>query len=750
MKLALIVIGSRPPALVRQAASELADYARRLFGSKPRIAARARTIAGVTLLLDGRARGLGPQTYALRPTGRRTFRIEAGSPIACLWAVYHLAERWGVRYQLHGDILPDRPGPMTLPESDVVCAPDMALRCFRTYNDFANNECCWAAEDYRTLLDQLVKMRFNAILICVRPADPMVDMRFHGARQSTGACNFGWKPPIRPHHPGHDLFVASGDAARGVFANPELHGHDSFPEAAAAGRSYMRKVFRMAHARGMKCLVLASAAEFAPAIRRKLLDRTRPRHKTKPAPITRIRYGIYQEGPDVETGRCMSVGNPVFLDAMAANMQAHVDAFPDADAFFFSSTEFGGSGADFQRAWRALDRKYALSGIRSLEAVEAEARRHAEGTPDRALLELRSDIVILYALDKLIHERGLDLSRSRRGAIVSPAGLAPELHRFLPRILPHGAPFFASYGYMPGHVATRTDTLRQEDPEAVRFMLTVSAEDDNIGMLPQMTGPAVHRIFEALRRAGAAGFLTRQWQHSNLLPTFHYMAHAAWEKGWTPERAYRHLHESVCGPRAAGHAVRACRRLERITTELHRKGFLVSFPVPNWITGFWRNWPKSHEPAALERIARACERTSDDLVKATRASLPAGRDMLVALERHTRHGVHYCRALAELGRARAAEDIAEQIMGNDRKTFVADGWPGGRFDRLDAARTAVATHTRNAEALMRQACATFAEGVRDRNDLGALATLNAYSLDVVSAIAQVALADGGMYSCIDR
>ena len=749
MKLTSIVTGSKRPKLVAQAACELADYAARLFGARPRVVMRPRTTSGVTIVLGAKGRGLSDQGYALRPLDRTTFQIEGGSPIACLWGVYDLLERWGVRYELHGDVLPDRPGPMRLPEADVVCEPDLRLRCFRTYNDFANNECLWAARDYRFLLDQLAKLRFNAIMVYSRPGDPVVDLRFRGARKSVAEPNFGWKPQIRADHPGHDLFVASGDARRGVFANPDLHERGDYEKTIAAGQAYMRRIFRMAHARGIKCLVVAQVTDFDVPVRNALRDKTRPRDKVEPSPIVRIRMGDYREGPDVETGRCMSVSNPVFLDALAANMQAHIDAFPDADAFFFTSTEFGGSGADCDRAWRALDRKYGLSRIKSLRALESEARRHAEGDPGRARHELHSDIVALYAFDKLINERGLDMTRARRGAVVAPAALVADLHRFLPRILPHGSMFFAQYGYTPGYVATRTDTLRQEDPGSIQHVLTISAEDDNIGLLPQLTGPAVHKIIGALRRVGAGGFSTRQWQHSNLLPTFHYMAHAAWEKGWTPVRAYRHLYEPICGVRAVTHIVTAFRRLERITAHLHKNTICICFPIPSWLTTFWWRWPDKLPPPDLEKIARVYEQTSDDLVRAIRASRPAGRDMLFALERHTRFVVHYCRSLADLGRARAAEGIARQVMDNDKQSFAADEWPGGRFERLDASRSAVTEHARKAEALMRQACETFAEGVRDRNDLGALATLNHYNLDVVAAIAEIARAGGDMYSCLD-
>ena len=751
MKIHRIVIGSKPRRLVRHAARELAQYTKQLFKHQPRIVASQRKATGITVVLDLKADGLSDQGYAFRWIDRNTFAIEGGAPIAVLWGVYDLVERWGVRYQLQGDILPDRPAALAFPKKTTRCEPDLTIRTFRTYNDFANNECAWSAEDYGLLIDQLAKLRYNGILFCVRPFDPFIDLRFHGARKTLAEPNFGWRPEIKQDHPGYHLFAASGDAKHGVFVNPQLTRQGSYDQRIKAGQAYARKVFRMAHARGMQCLVSGAAADFDPAIRQRIRELTKPQHKTKRTPIHRIGYGIWREGPDAETGRCMSVRNPVFLDAVLTNLQAHIDAFSEADAFFFSSTEFGGSSGDCERAWRILDKKYGLSKVMTLKTLQKEAARHAEGKEavsdaegkkaiaDRAVHEVRGDIVILYALDHLINERGLDLSKARRGTTVSPYGLSAELHRFLPLVFPHGSRYVAAYGYMPFYVAKRTDTLKQEDPEAIQYSIVVSAEDDNIGLLPQLTGPSVHKIIEGVRNVGARGFQTRQWQHSNLLPTFHYLAHTAWEKGWTPHKAYRHLYEPVCGQRAMPHIMRAFRRMEQVTEQMHRDVFCVSFPVPGWICGFWEDIPdRSKRSKRLDEIAKVYEKISDDLAQAIRVSRAAGRDNLIALERHTRHAVYYCQSVSHLFRARSADLEATAAQGS------------GSFDDLDAGRSAVIRHLDQSEALMRKACETFSEGVRDRCDLGALATLNSYNLDVIAAYARIGRAKGEMFSCQDR
>ena len=742
-----IVTGTRPHRLVRVAAEELSAYVKALFGRRPPIrpAVATRGLQGMTVKLAVNRRELSDQGYALRPLDNNCLLIEGGSPIAVLWAVYDLAERWGVRYELHGDIMPEVPGSLRLPAADIVCEPDLPLRSFRTYNAFSNNECCWAAADYELLINQLSKMRFNGISFYQRPYDPIADLHFRGVRKSLAAPNFGWEPKIRSDHPGYELFVASGDAARGVFVNPELYGKGSYDATIKAGQAYARKVFRMAHRRGMQCTLTVMVAEFDPAIRKRLLELTAPRHKAEPAPVHRIRYGIWREGGDVETGRCMSVRNPVFMELLAANIQAHIDAFPDADVIYLASAEFGSNDADAERAWKARDKKYDLSSVASLAAVCLEAREKAESDSDRAEMSMRSDLVLLFALDKLLDEHGFDLSRSRRNLALIPGALAPELHRFLPSIFPRGSQFWAAFGYMPSYVATRTDCLVHDDPGAIRYNLTISTEDDNIGLLPQLPGPSVHKIVNVLRQVGA-GFQTRQWQHSNLLPTLHYLSHAAWEKGWTPEKAYSHLYAPICGSRAAPHVLRAFKQLERITKDLHETCFCVSFPIPSWIVNLWHYGADTHTPKRLTQLGRSVASVADELAKAIAVSDVAGRDMLLAFERHVQHGAYYLRSLASLIAAKDA-DQAIQALQERLRTDVEGLYRSSYFDEYDKLSTTRAAMLADAETLMRRACEVFAQGVRDRCDLGALAVLNDYNLDVVVALARKARAEDEQFAC---
>ena len=78
-----------------------------------------------------------------------------------------------------------------------------------------------------------------------------------------------------------------------------------------------------------------------------------------------------------------------------------------------------------------------------------------------------------------------------------------------------------------------------------------------------------------------------------------------------------------------------------------------------------------------------------------RASRPAGRDMLYALECHTRHAYYYCAALAELGMEVVTFDIAADVAASkeqirDLAALAGDEPAGARLiARIDAALLAL-------------------------------------------------------------
>jgi hypothetical protein len=111
-------------------------------------------------------RGLEPQQFLLRKIAgdRREFVLVAGGDAAgTLYAAYRLAERFDVRFYLHGDALPDRQINLELPDVDEWGKPRFELRGVNPWGSHVEGIDLWNSDDYQALLAQLAKMRMNFI-----------------------------------------------------------------------------------------------------------------------------------------------------------------------------------------------------------------------------------------------------------------------------------------------------------------------------------------------------------------------------------------------------------------------------------------------------------------------------------------------------------------------------------------------------------------------------------------------------------
>jgi len=109
---------------------------------------------------------LGPQEYLLKTVphqGRRVLLVIGGDEIGTLYGAYRLAEHLGVRFYLHGDVVPDVPIPWKLPELDEPGKPLFELRGLNPWGSHPFGFDLWNTDDYQAHIGQLAKMRMNFI-----------------------------------------------------------------------------------------------------------------------------------------------------------------------------------------------------------------------------------------------------------------------------------------------------------------------------------------------------------------------------------------------------------------------------------------------------------------------------------------------------------------------------------------------------------------------------------------------------------
>jgi hypothetical protein len=151
-----IVCPATYPANMKLAAKEVRRYIYLRTGELLSIVEAGK---GIALKTDP---SLGGQQYRLRTDGE-TLTISGGSEVAVLYGAYAFAEKLGVRFYLHGDVVRDDRLPFAGAKLDETCKPEFAMRGILPFHDFPEGPDLWEADDYKAMLAQMVKLRMNFI-----------------------------------------------------------------------------------------------------------------------------------------------------------------------------------------------------------------------------------------------------------------------------------------------------------------------------------------------------------------------------------------------------------------------------------------------------------------------------------------------------------------------------------------------------------------------------------------------------------
>jgi hypothetical protein len=615
-----VQIGPEPDAVERFAADELAGYLSRLFRVVTKPTTRRPEPADVLLLVGtpdtnpAVAEALGTVSWpmvsdqgivlkrAVRD-GRPALVIGGGSPAATLWAVYELVERWGVRYVLHGDVLPEQPGPFRLPDADVVLEPNLKVRQWRAVNDFAMGPESWGLEDYRRTIDQLAKLRFNRIFVSVWPYQPFLNLAVRGVRRRSAFLWFDFHYPITNDMPGRRLFGSEPE-----FWNPDLPRGARYEEFAAAGQRLIKGILSHARRRGMRCAMDAILTEFPPEF----------------APLLRDAEKVNQLGAmSIVPGPNTSVEDPNLSELAAAVLHTTVDTYPEVDFLLLGMPEHRQWVGRYETAWRALDRKYHLSDQSRLEDILAAASRRSDypGGARRAVQEVKGDIVSLYFYDRLLTDLQVMKGTRRPDARFIFNSVAEELFPVLARMMPPGSETLNFVDYTPARILKRRDALGRLPARELPASLIYTLHDDNVGLVPQLSTGSLHTITTELRRYGWAGFSTRYWLIGDHDPCVAYLARASWDATATPEGVYRDQLRAVCGERGIADMLAVFREVEAATVGLEWHGLGFAFPVPGMIMKHWEPRPL---PAELAAVRDHYDRVLAAARRARARTVPAG------------------------------------------------------------------------------------------------------------------------------
>ncbi len=706
-----IITGPTAPELELTAARELAGYIQQLFGLIPQVSdwvpdgcdavfliGSPETNPAVAQAVGQWWPSLSEQGFVLRKLGNQELPAlvaGGGSPVATLWAVYELVERYGVRYLLHEDILPSKTGPFHLPKVDETFEPIHQLRSWPLMKGLPHGPETWRLSDQQRFIKQLSKLKFNAVCLGLWPWHPFVHYAYGGVERSWATLNFGSLYHLDEESVGHERVPRDN-----WYYNPEFEGAETYQEMLQVGQRLITDIISYGQARGMRTGIaiqpLAFPAEFAPVLQDSMEEEQLGR------------LTVSERGP---------LTNPQHIGLVETVLKASLETYPQVDEMVLTLPEFPYAQEQVAQAWAAFDERAGLEPQYTLENLIAQAEQNYinSGGPPRAVRELKSGISMLHFFNYLFETTDLLEHAQSHNVELVMGSVANELLPLVHRLLWPQARFLTVLNYTASTAIRDLHLAEQVNTDELGASLVVSFHDDNIGPLPQMSTDSIQHLLDMTARCHWQGFYTRFWSVDELDPPTSYLARASWDNSVTPEMAYNDHAAYVYGQEAVRPFNLAMIQLEQMTAILDTEYMSLFFPIPDTMARHL----EATEPmaAGLHQIRGILRRCRD--IFARMLELPDGS---AAKDANLRHWISRCEfgmalidQLGQLKLAGCAWHAAVQASDEERRSHT------------QAFEQAVA----RALELGEQACWLLADHIRDDSDRGQLAAFNRFCLQDV-------------------
>ncbi len=261
---------------------------------------------------------LGSQEYLLKtiPRGKAGVVLVAGGDgPGTLYGAYRFVESLGVRFYLHGDVVPDERVPAALPAVDELGKPLFRLRGIHPFHDFPEGPDWWNREDYLAIIAQLPKLRMNFIGLHTYPegrpnAEPTVwigrpedagkdgrpEFSYPASYQNTLRGNWGYEAARTSefHYGAADLFDRDdygADVMAGLAPEPKEPG-DANELFRRTGR-LLRDAFAFGRDLGVKsCVGTEMPLTIPEAVKKRLLETGK--NPADPATVVDLYRGIFE------------------------------------------------------------------------------------------------------------------------------------------------------------------------------------------------------------------------------------------------------------------------------------------------------------------------------------------------------------------------------------------------------------------------------------------------------------------------
>jgi hypothetical protein len=154
--------------------------------------------------LSGRIASLSSQEYnisSIEIKGKKMLFIAGGDSIGLLYGTYRYLETTGIRFHLHGDVIPDEKIALAIDSLNITGSPIFNIRGIQPFHDFPEGPDWWNLDDYKAIIAQIPKMGMNFIGFHTYPekvfrgwekAEPMVWIGLKEDVNDDGTVNFAY------------------------------------------------------------------------------------------------------------------------------------------------------------------------------------------------------------------------------------------------------------------------------------------------------------------------------------------------------------------------------------------------------------------------------------------------------------------------------------------------------------------------------------------------------------------------------
>ncbi|MCE5249862.1 hypothetical protein LLG96_06540 [bacterium] len=266
---------------------------------------------------------LGPEHYLIETRESRRRRIVyiiGGSETGTLYGAYRFAEHLGVRFYMHGDVLPDSLSSTALPLVTETGKPLFDTRGIQPFHDFPEGPDWWDVDDYKAILSQLPKMGMNFFGLHTYPegapnAEPTVWIGLPGdigknaavafsypsSYQNTLRGNWGYAPKKTGEYAfGGSLLFGRDDYGNDVMSDmcPASDTPEDCNEVFRREGAVLGEAFRFAHVLGVRtCIGTETPLKIPQRVQERL--KSMGKNPADSAVVEELYEGLFRRAADV-------------------------------------------------------------------------------------------------------------------------------------------------------------------------------------------------------------------------------------------------------------------------------------------------------------------------------------------------------------------------------------------------------------------------------------------------------------------